>query len=152
MKRSAHCHGFMMCLYMRPSDVDTALVQRGASFDDRDPVRGPRTQQSKPVAVLCDGSLRSPELRTVGLVHQNDIGKFHDAALDPLQLVTPKRQQQYDEDVGHLRTRGLGLPHSHGLYDDEIESCRFIGGIADGHGRGIYILDTSSPTITRITG
>ena len=61
---------------------------------------------------------------TIGLVHQDQIGDFHDPALDPLQFIPARGRQKQHEKIAHLGHHRFGLAHAHCLDQDNIKPCR----------------------------
>ena len=66
----------------------------------------------------------------MGLVDGDGVGEFHDAALDPLQLVAGTRELQQQEEVDHAGHRHFRLADADGLYQDDVVA----GGLADQQG------------------
>jgi hypothetical protein len=60
----------------------------------------------------------------VGLVDDHQVGQFHHALLDGLQVVARIGQLQQHEQIGHAGHRGLALSHAHGLDDHHVEAGR----------------------------
>ena len=80
----------------------------------------------------CAGDLRPRSHRgigvDVGLVDDHQIGHFHHALLDRLQVIARIGQLHQYEHVGHVGHRGLGLAHAHGLDDYHVVARRLAHG------------------------
>ena len=77
-------------------------------------------QQAQRARVIGHRPARGWQQVAVGLVHQDQVGHLHDAALDPLQFVAARRRQQQDEQVRHLCDQGFGLADAHRLDQDHV--------------------------------
>jgi hypothetical protein len=73
---------------------------------------------------------RGSVLVEVGLVDDHQVGQFHHALLDGLQVVARVGQLHQHEQVGHAGHGGLALAHAHGFDDDDVEAR----GLAQQHG------------------
>ena len=60
----------------------------------------------------------------ISLVNQHEVGEFHDAALDALQLVTRAGLHQQYEHVRHVRNFRFRLANTDGLDKNDVESRR----------------------------
>ena len=61
----------------------------------------------------------------VGLVDDHQIGNFHHAFFDGLQVVACIGQLHQHEHVGHIGHCRLGLAHAHGFDNDHVVACGF---------------------------
>jgi hypothetical protein len=78
-------------------------------------------QQPQRIAILrCRSSGEFYQV-VISLVDQDEIGQFHDAALDALQFIARAGKQQQHEHIGHVGHLGFGLSDAHGLDNDDVE-------------------------------
>jgi len=98
-----------------------AATGEGAAGDDRGgpAVLGPAEQPQR-AGQLASGAPGLVLVRSVGLVHGDDVGQLEDALLDPLKLVAGAGQGQQQERVGHLRHQGLRLAHADRLDQQDV--------------------------------
>ena len=82
-------------------------------------------QQAQRTGVIGAGPQRRRAQIAIRLVHQDQIGHLHDAALDPLQLVPTRRGQQQHEQVAQIIDHGFGLPHAHRFDQNDVKTGRF---------------------------
>src|ERR1035441_4864346 len=76
--------------------------------------------------ILClgPGPFCGLQIGSVSFVHRNEIGEFHHAALNPLQLVACPSQCDEQEEVDHVMNRSLRLPDANCLNENGFKSRR----------------------------
>ena len=62
--------------------------------------------------------------RTIGFVHNDQVGEFDDPALDTLKFIATARQQQQNKHISHFSDRGFGLTDTDRFHDNDIETGR----------------------------
>ena len=107
-----------------PDLGDAGAFERRHRAHRHRPLGQPRADQAERVGIVGGRALRRFGEFAVGLVDEDQIGQFDDAALQPLQFVAGRRRQDQHEHVDHLGDRGLALPGADGLDDDRVEAGR----------------------------
>ena len=87
-------------------------------------------QQAQGTGIIGAGAHGGGFQVAIGLVHQNEVGHLHDAALDALQFVAARRGHQQQEHVTQGGDHGFGLTHTHGFDQDDVKA----GSLAQGDG------------------
>lgn len=117
-------------------DLLNALAEEGGTNGDLDGyLRGRQGVELEGIAKmlcshLCGGGV------DVGLVDNDEVGEFHDAALDALELVAEVGRLEEEEAVDHGVGFDLGLTDAYCLDDDGVEASGLAkeDGLAGGAG------------------
>ena len=101
-----------------PQLADARSRLRRAGDCARRPSRLRCREKVQRVLRLGARTFRGSHVCAIGLVYRHQVGQFHHAALDALQLIARAGQRDQQKEVHHLVHRGLRLAHADRLHQD----------------------------------
>ena len=87
------------------------------------------THKLQSAGIVCNTAQSGRFQIAVGLVYKDQIGHFHDPALDALQLIPASRRKEEEEKVAKFGHHGFGLTDADGFDQHDVKACR----LAQGH-------------------